>query len=110
SQPADIIRDFHQRGGQSFQCALRKDDLVMRGKSGELVGMRAKGKSGELEDFFRGTLSKFGMGVEPGADCSTTDRQVVKPVQGLFQPLDVALEQAGPPPKLLTDGERHGIL
>ena len=36
-------------------------------------------------------------------DVRPADRQVVKPVQSLFQPLHIAIEQVGPTPELLPN-------
>src|SRR5208283_358023 len=51
SQPANIIRNLHQRSRQSLQRAAGEHDFVMRGKTGKFVGVRAEGKPGEFGDF-----------------------------------------------------------
>ena len=110
SQPADVVRNLHQRGSQRFQGALRKDDFIVRRKRGELVGMRAEGKPREFGDLLGRALREFGMRVQPRAHRSSADGEVVESVEHLLQALDVALQQTGPSAELLSEGQRNGIL
>ena len=110
SQPANVVGDLHQRCGQGFQRALGKDEFVVRGKSREFVGMRAEGKSGKFGDFLRGAFGEFRMRVQAGAYGGAADGEIVKPVEDLLQPLDVAIEQTGPAAEFLADGQRDGVL
>ena len=110
SQPADVVGNLHQRGGQRFHRALREDDFVVRRKRGELVAVRAEGKSGQFGDLLGGALGEFRMRVQSGADGRSADGQIVEAVQHLLQALDVALEQAGPAAEFLADGQRHRVL
>ena len=82
-EPANVVGDFHERGGQSFQRAAGENDFVVRGERGEFVGMRAEGKSGELGDFAGGAFGEFGMGVEAGADGGAADGQIVETGEGV---------------------------
>src|SRR5215472_14486335 len=72
--------------------------------------MRAEGKSGQFGDLVGGTLGEFRMRVEACADGRSTDRQLEESIENLFEALAVAIEQAGPAAKLLTDGQRYCIL
>ena len=77
-QPANVVGDFHQRRGQSFQGAAGEDEFVVGGKGGEFVRMRAEGEAGELGDFLRGAFGEFGLGVQAGAYRSAADGQIVE--------------------------------
>ena len=81
-EPANVVGNFHERGGQSFERAAGKNDFVVGGEGGEFVGVRAKGQAGELGDFARGAFGEFGMGVETGADGGAADGQIVEAVEG----------------------------
>ena len=76
-QPANVVRNLHQRAGQRFHRALRKDEFIVRRKRRELVGMRAEGKSRQLGDLLRGAFGKFRMRVQPRAHRRAADRQIV---------------------------------
>ena len=101
---------FISEAASGFERALGEDEFVMRGERGELVGVRAEGKSGEFGDLLGGAFGEFGMSVESGADGGAADGEIVESVENLLEPLDVALEQAGPAAEFLADGERHGVL
>ncbi len=79
-QPADIVRDLHQRCSQRLQRALREHDLVVRRQRRELVGMRAEGKPGEFGNLLGRALGEFRMRVQPRAHRRSADRQVVETV------------------------------
>ena len=81
SEPANVVGDFHERGGESFQRAAGEDDFVVRAERGEFVGMRAERQAGELGDFLRGAFGEFGMGVEAGADGGAADGEIVEAVE-----------------------------
>ena len=110
SQPANVVGDFHERGGQRFQRAAGEDDFVVRGERCEFVGMRAEGKSGELGDFARSALREFRMRVEPGADSGAADGQIVEASAERVDALYVAVEQADPAGKFLAHRQRRGVL
>ena len=84
SQPADVVRDLHERGRQRFQRSLGKDDLVVRRQRGELVGMRHERQAGEFGNFLGGALGEFRMRVQSGAHRSAADGEIVKPWQTCF--------------------------
>ena len=65
SQPADVIRNLHQRSGQRFQRALGKDDFVVRRKRGELVGMGAEGKPVSSAIFLAARSANSGCAFSP---------------------------------------------
>ena len=109
-QPANVVRNLHQRCGQSFHRALCEDDFIVRRERGELVAVRAEGKSGEFGDLLGCALGKFRMRVQPGAYGGSADRQIVESFERLLQALDVALQQAGPAAEFLPDGQGHGVL
>ncbi len=52
-QPAHVVGDFHQRGGERLQRAVRMHHPVARSERLELVGRRDKGQTGELRQFCR---------------------------------------------------------
>ena len=81
SEPADVVGDFHQRGGQRFERAAGEDDFVVGGERGEFIRMRAEGQAGELGDFLRGAFGEFGMRVEAGADGGAADGEIVEAVE-----------------------------
>src|SRR5260370_20359922 len=68
------------------------------------------GKSGAFGDLFRRSFRELEMRVQSRAHGCSADCQVVKPLESLLQTLDVALQQTGPAPELLTKSKRHGIL
>src|SRR5437660_10964154 len=82
----------------------------MRGERGEFIGMRAEGKSGELGDFLRGTLGKFGMGVEAGADGSAADGEIVEAVERDGDAAAIAVQKIDVAGKFLAERERRGVL
>ena len=83
SEPANVVGDFHERGGQRFQRAGGEDDFVVRGERSEFVGMRAERQAAEFADFARGAFGEFGMRVEAGADGGAADGEVVESVESL---------------------------
>ena len=108
-EPANVVRDFHERAGERSNGAVGVDQLVVRGKRGELIGMRTKRQMGQLGNFARGALGEFGMRVEAGAHGGAANGQIVEAVERLFEARDVAFEQAGPASKFLADGQGRGI-
>ena len=66
-QPADVVGDLHQVGGQSLQSSVGEDEAVLAGEGVELVGGGAEGLSGVLGDEAGGLLAEGGGGVEPGS-------------------------------------------
>src|SRR5271169_5945322 len=79
-------------------------------KRGELVAMRAEGKSRKLGNLLSSPLGKFGMSVQPSSDSSAADRKIVKSLEHLLEPLDVAFKQTRPAAELLPEGQRNCIL
>ena len=84
-EPANVVGDFHQGGGQSFQRAARVDELIVRGERGEFIGMRAEGQAGEFGDFLRGALGELRRSIEAGADGGAADGQIVEAGESFFQ-------------------------
>ena len=41
-EPANVVGDFHERGGQGGDGAVREDEFVVRGERGEFIGVRAE--------------------------------------------------------------------
>src|ERR1039457_5025541 len=82
----------------------------MRRKRGELVAMRAEGKSGKFRDFLRRALGEFGMGLESCAHRGSANGEVVETLKNLLQTSDITIEQAGPAAELLANGQRHSVL
>src|SRR5580693_9214559 len=72
--------------------------------------MRAEGKSRKFGNLISSTFRKFRMSVQPSPDGSSADGEIVKALEHLFQPLDVALQQTGPTAKLLPERQRNSIL
>src|SRR5229473_1171829 len=110
SEPANVVSDFHERGGEGFQGAAGEDDFVVGGERGEFVGMRAERQTGELGDFLCGALGEFGMGVEAGADGGAADGEIVEAVEGDGDAAAVAVEKIDVAGKFLAEGERRGVL
>ncbi len=81
---------------------MRKHNLVVRRKRGELIGMRAEGKSGQFGNLFRGALGKFRMRIQPRADRGSANREIVKSIENLLQSLDVAIQQTCPAAEFLA--------
>src|SRR5208282_4798446 len=106
SQPANIVRDLHKRSRQSFHSALSKHNLIVRRKRGKLIRMRAEGKSRKFSDLLSRALGKFRMRIQPRAHRRPANSQIVKPLQHLLQPLDVAVKQTSPAAKFLSNGQR----
>src|ERR1700683_4903549 len=50
------------------------------------------------------------MSIQSCTHSGSTDSKIVEAAEHLLQPLDVALQKAGPPPKLLPESKRHSIL
>ena len=46
SQPAHVVGDFHQRGGQRLERAVGRDQSIVRGQRGKLVGGAVERQSG----------------------------------------------------------------
>ncbi len=110
SQPANVVRNLHERGRQRFQRALCEDNLIVRRERSELVGMGAEGKSRKFRNLVGSPLREFGMCVQPGPHSGSADSQIVQPVERLLQTFDIAFQQASPAPELLADGKGYGIL
>ena len=110
SEPANVVGDFHERGGERFQSAAGEDEFVVRAERGEFIGMRAERQAGKFGDFFRGAFGEFGMGVEAGADSGAADGEIVEAVESHGDAAAVAVEQIDVAGKFLADGERRGVL
>src|ERR1700733_6543251 len=82
----------------------------MRRKRSELVAMRAEGKSRQFGNLLSSTFRKFRMSVQPSPDSSSADGKIVKSLEHLLQPLNVAVEQTRPAAELLPERQRHSIL
>src|SRR5713226_5969225 len=72
--------------------------------------MRAEGQAGELGDFARGALGKFGMGVKAGANGGASDGEIVEAVEGDGDAAAVTIEKIHVAGKFLAEGERRGVL
>jgi hypothetical protein len=94
--PANVVGDFHERGGEGLERAGGENDFVVGGEAGEFVGMRTERQTAEFADFASGAFGEFGMGVEAGADGGNADGQVVESVEGLRDAEQVAVEKTDP--------------
>src|SRR5262249_43269536 len=110
SEPAHVIRNFHERSGKRFERAAGKNNFVMRGKGSEFVRMRPKRESCEFRDFSSGAFGKFGMCVEARADGGATDRQIVETIECNGDTAAIAVKQIHPAGKFLVHGERSSVL
>src|SRR5207244_13165606 len=81
----------------------------MRRKRGKFVGMRAEGKLRQLRDFLGGALGEFGRGVQSRAYRRSSYGQIVKTIQRLLQAVQIALQQASPPRKLLAHSDGRSV-
>src|SRR5256885_509293 len=72
--------------------------------------MRAERQPGELRNFARGALGKFGMGVEAGADGGAADGEVVEAVESHGDASAIAVEHIDIAGKFLAERERGGVL
>src|ERR1051325_3615337 len=96
SQPANIVRDLHERSGEGLQSAAGENQLVMRRQRGELVRGRLEGQTRQLSYPGRRARAEFWMRVESSADSRAADRQVIESRQDESEPFYVALYEAGP--------------
>src|SRR6202023_1248782 len=108
--PADVVGDFHERGGEGFQCPGGKDDFVVRRERGEFVGMRAEGETGELGDFAGGAFGEWAVGVEAGTVAGAANGEIVETIEGHGDARADAVEKTDPAGELLTHGEWRGVL
>ena len=72
--------------------------------------MGAEGKPREFGDLLGSTFREFGMRVQPGADRSSANREVIESGEHLLQPLNIALQQTGPSTELLSESEWDSVL
>src|SRR5438046_5345136 len=72
--------------------------------------MRAERKSGEFCDLLGSAFRQFGRRVKPSTDRGSANREVVESLEHLLQTLDIALQQTGPSPELLSEGQRNRVL
>ena len=109
-QPTDVVGDFHQRAGEGLQCAGGEDEFVVGGESGELVGIRGEGETGEVGDFLRGAVAEFGVRVESGADGGAADAEGHDAGEGRFDAREVGVEKRDVAGEFLSEGDRGGVL
>src|SRR5205823_4374906 len=72
--------------------------------------MRAERKLSEFRDLLGSALRKPGRRIQPCANRSSADGEIVQAIERLLQALNVTLQQACPAAKLLPYGQGHGIL
>src|SRR5947207_11190403 len=72
--------------------------------------MRAERKSGEFCDLLGSAFREFGRRVQPSTDRGSANREVVESLERLLQALDIALQQTGPSPELLSEGQWNSVL
>src|SRR5437867_13134609 len=72
--------------------------------------MRAERKLSEFRDLLGSALRKPGRRIQPCANRSSADGEIVQSFERLLQALNVTLQQACPAAKLLPDGKGHGVL
>src|SRR6185437_10204466 len=88
---------------------MRKDQLVVRGKRGKFIRVRAKRKVGDIGDLFRSSLGKFRMSIEASTDSGAAEGQIVKLIEHLLKAHNIALDQAGPSAHLLPHRKRSRV-
>ena len=75
-EPADVVRDLHQRGGEGLEGAVRMDQSIVRGQGFEFVGRGHERQPGELGQLLRHPDRVFGVGVQAGADRGSPQGQL----------------------------------
>ena len=72
-EPADVVRDLHQVGGERFQSSVREHEVVFGGQRVKFVFRGNKLLARELSNDFRGLGVEAGRCVDPGADGRSSD-------------------------------------
>ena len=109
TEPADVVGDLHQRGGQRLERAGRLHDRIVSGQRLELVGSGDERIAGEPRDPRRGPLGKLRRRVEPGADRGAAQSQLIQAGQRALDSLPSARDLFRVAGELLAQGERHGV-
>ena len=109
-EPANVVGNFHERCGESFQGTAGEDDFVVSGEACEFIRVRAEGQAGEFGDFLGGALGEFRVSIQAGADSGATNGEIEEAVESNSDARAIAIEKADPAGKFLTDGERRRVL
>ena len=85
--PAHVVGDFHQRGGQRLERAVRRHQRIVAGQRGELVGRGLEAEAGARGQFGGDPGGEFRMRVQAGADRGAAGRQQQQAGQGVLDQL-----------------------
>ena len=109
-QPAHVIGDLHEAGGQALERAVGVDQGIGRGHDLELVGGADERQPGQPGDLGGGQAGEAGRRVQPGAYRSAAQCQLAQVRHGGAQ-VAVGLGQLGHPARnLLPQGQGGGVL
>src|SRR5271166_6096733 len=81
----------------------------MRGECGKFVGRRFEWQAGELRDTRGDLLGELGIGVEPGADGGSADRELVDVGENRLDTAQIIFELGDIAGKLLPERQRDRI-
>ena len=76
-EPADVVGDLHQRGGQRLQRAVQLHERVVAAERRELVRRASRTAGPSARDLLRAAAGELRMRVEARADRRAAERQLV---------------------------------
>ena len=109
-EPAHVVGDLRQRGGQRLEPAVREHQRIVRGQRLELVGRAGEGMAGEPGQLLRHAVGEFGVRVEAGAHRGTAQRQLAQVRQRALHVADAVVELRHPAGGLLAQRQRRRVL
>ncbi len=110
-QPAHVVGDLHQVGGQGLQGPMGKDQGVLGGEGVEFVGGAVrKGRPVRWATSWAAAVSNPGGALSPVPTAVPPQGQLIEPVQGGSDHVPAVLQHGAPAADLLAEGDGHRIL
>src|SRR5215471_14370067 len=109
-EPAHVVGDLGQGGGECLESAARGDERLVSGESLKLVRRALERQACEHRQACRHALPEAGRRVEPRAHGRTADGELVESGQRGEDGGEAPVEHGHPARNLLTQGQRCRIL
>ncbi len=110
AEPADVVGDLHQRGGDGLQRAVRRRPRASWAASASnLLGAVTKGRPVSSAILAAAAFGELGVGVEAGADRGAAEGELVEVGQRALDPLDAVGRAGGRSRELLAERQRRRV-